>query len=119
GATGTILNGAPVTSPHLLAEGDTIGIGDTTFRFTRQRPDPDVVIVAPPDGDEDHVPRATSVDALSRQPTVVNNRLIEPDPGLPDPTVKRRRVSVAWMIAPPLILLALLKIYLIVRHGHH
>jgi pSer/pThr/pTyr-binding forkhead associated (FHA) protein len=88
GATGTLLNGAALTSPHLLTEGDAIGIGDTTFRFTRQRPDPDVVIVAPPETEEDHVPRSSGGDALSRQPTIVS-RAIEPEPGS-DPTLPRR-----------------------------
>jgi pSer/pThr/pTyr-binding forkhead associated (FHA) protein len=118
GATGTILNGAPVTSPHMLAEGDIIGIGDVTFRFTRQRPDPDVVIVAPPDGDEDHVPRAAS-DALTRQPTVVNNRVIEPDPGLPDPTAKRRsRMPLLFVV--PLVLIGIIRIIILIwRSGRH
>jgi pSer/pThr/pTyr-binding forkhead associated (FHA) protein len=119
GATGTLLNGAPVTSPHLLTEGDTIGIGDTTFRFTRQRPDPDVVIVEPPDGDEDHVPRAGSVDALTRQPTMVN-RAIEVATGAPDPTVRRRLPApVLVAISAGLVLVAALILIVIVRGGRH
>jgi pSer/pThr/pTyr-binding forkhead associated (FHA) protein len=117
GATGTILNGAPLTSPHLLTEGDTVGIGEVTFRFTRQRPDPDVVIVAPPDADEDHVPRAASVDALSRQPTMVN-RVIEAANDAANPTV-RRRLPLALVVAASIVLVAALVLLVIWRGGHH
>jgi pSer/pThr/pTyr-binding forkhead associated (FHA) protein len=83
GATGTMLNGKPVTSPRLLTEGDAIGIGDHTFRFTRQRPTADdIVVVEPPDVDEDHVPSAAASDAVTRLPTMVN-RTIEPDADAP------------------------------------
>jgi pSer/pThr/pTyr-binding forkhead associated (FHA) protein len=82
GATGTVLNGKPVNSPRLLTEGDEIGIGDHTFRFTRQRPAGDVVVVEPPDVEEDHVPTAAASDAVTRQPTMVN-RTIEPDADAP------------------------------------
>jgi pSer/pThr/pTyr-binding forkhead associated (FHA) protein len=115
GATGTVLNGAPITSPHLLTEGDAIGIGDTTFRFTRQRPDPDVVIVAPPDEDEDHVPRA--VDALTRQATRVN-RAIDPEGGSLAPVGRGGMLRVV-LIAIPVVVVAVALLALILRHGHH
>jgi pSer/pThr/pTyr-binding forkhead associated (FHA) protein len=95
GASGTLLNGSPVESPRLLTEGDAIGIGDITFRFTRQRPAPDVVIVEPPDADDDHVP-ATAGDAVTRQATRVN-RVIESDPGAP--TLTRRTRSPLLLVA--------------------
>lgn len=36
GSTGTQVNGQAVSGPRLLEEGDEIGIGGQTFRFTRQ-----------------------------------------------------------------------------------
>jgi pSer/pThr/pTyr-binding forkhead associated (FHA) protein len=117
GATGTMLNGLAVTSPRLLTEGDTIVIGDTTFRFTRQRPAPDVVIVEPPDPDEDHVP-ATAGDAVTRQATRVN-RVIESDPGEPTLTGPGRsplRLIIAGTAIVAAALLVVLVIWRFVRH---
>jgi pSer/pThr/pTyr-binding forkhead associated (FHA) protein len=113
GATGTTLNGAAVTSPRLLTEGDAIVIGDTTFRFTRQRPAPDVVIVAPPEADEDHVP-ASSGDAVTRQPTIVN-RVIDPnDPGVPT-LVPAIRLPVRLILVAAAIVSAIAAYLIIVR----
>jgi pSer/pThr/pTyr-binding forkhead associated (FHA) protein len=37
GATGTLLNGAPLTTPTKLVDGDTIGVGSLEFTFRRGR----------------------------------------------------------------------------------
>lgn len=120
GATGSTLNGDRVTKPRTLAEGDTIGIGDTFFRFTRQRPAPDVVVIDPPDTD-DHVPRAESVELSTRQATVVN-RAIDPADGPVPPMFSPRG---RWLTRPRLlaavvasasVLVAVL--VLLLRHRH-
>jgi predicted component of type VI protein secretion system len=84
GATGSTLNGEKVAKPTRLNEGDMIGIGDTVFRFTRQRPAPDVVVIDPPEND-DHVPRADAIDQATRQATMVI-RTVEPVDGPLPPT---------------------------------
>lgn len=38
GSSGTRVNGQPVSGPRLLEEGDEIGLGDTTLRYTREAP---------------------------------------------------------------------------------
>ena len=37
GATGTLLNGSPLTTPTKLVDGDTIGVGSLEFTFRRGR----------------------------------------------------------------------------------
>jgi pSer/pThr/pTyr-binding forkhead associated (FHA) protein len=37
GATGTLLNGAPLTTPTKLVDGDTIGVGSLEFTYRRGR----------------------------------------------------------------------------------
>jgi pSer/pThr/pTyr-binding forkhead associated (FHA) protein len=82
GATGSTLNGEKVAKPARLNEGDMIGIGDTVFRFTRQRPAPDVVVIDPPESD-DHVPRAESIEQATRQATMVVRTVEAADGPLP------------------------------------
>ena len=60
GASGTRLNGRPIETPTLLAEGDTIEIAFAVLRFTSVQPTGDIVI-APP--------RSATNDAAGRRPT--------------------------------------------------
>jgi pSer/pThr/pTyr-binding forkhead associated (FHA) protein len=61
GSTGTRVNGQAVNGPRLLEEGDEIGIGGQTFRFTRQPLGPGLTPVSLGAGEED--------DSLSRRDT--------------------------------------------------
>jgi len=53
GSAGTRVNGQPVSAPRMLIEGDSIGVGDTTFTFTRKSMPPGVRPVQFEDHDDD------------------------------------------------------------------
>lgn len=61
GASGTRLNGRPIESPTLLAEGDRVEIAFAVLRFTAVTPTGNIV-VAPP--------HSTANDASARRPTL-------------------------------------------------
>ena len=65
GASGTVVNGAALTGPRELAEGDTIEIAFVTFRFTRRPLGTDIAL-APP--------HSTENDEVSRKPTLSSGR---------------------------------------------
>lgn len=67
GSTGTRVNDAPVNMPRMLVEGDRIGIGDTTFTFTRRPLPPGISLVQ----FEDHAD-----DSFSRRNTVLLDRVV-------------------------------------------
>jgi pSer/pThr/pTyr-binding forkhead associated (FHA) protein len=80
GQTGTKLNGANVTAPMLLNEGDQVQIANTTLTFTRNALPAGVKLVEPKVQDEDE---------LTRRSTTVQNAIptgevpsIESRPGM-------------------------------------
>lgn len=70
GSTSTVLNGAPLTAPQALSEGDTFFVGTMKFTFTRDRLPVAMGIARPTN-------RQTSVDG--RRPT-----LTFPQPATPE-----------------------------------
>jgi pSer/pThr/pTyr-binding forkhead associated (FHA) protein len=120
GASGTQCNGEALLAPRPLVEGDRLGIGATTVRFTRQRPAPDVVIVPPPETDADHVPRDSEPDSLTRKATRVV-RAVDPTsgpsgPDAPSAARRRRRPILLVLVGAVLGFLVTAAIVLIARH---
>jgi pSer/pThr/pTyr-binding forkhead associated (FHA) protein len=66
GATGTLLNGAPVPAPAKLEDGDRIGVGSMEFTFRRGRLPLGVSVVDTVSADG-HDP-----DAMTKRPTITN-----------------------------------------------
>ena len=66
GATGTLLNGAPVAAPTKLEDGDRIGVGSVEFTFRRGRLPLGVSVVDTVSA-EGHDP-----DAMTKRPTITN-----------------------------------------------
>ena len=66
GATGTLLNGAPVSAPAKLEDGDRIGVGSVEFTFRRGRLPLGVSVVDTVSA-EGHDP-----DAMTKRPTITN-----------------------------------------------
>ena len=66
GATGTLLNGAPVAAPAKLEDGDRIGVGSVEFTFRRGRLPLGVSVVDTVSA-EGHDP-----DAMTKRPTITN-----------------------------------------------
>ena len=59
GAAGTTVNGERVTRPRMLHDGDEIRIGNTTLRYTRERPTSVRVVTGVDLADEEAARRAT------------------------------------------------------------
>jgi pSer/pThr/pTyr-binding forkhead associated (FHA) protein len=66
GATGTRLNGVPVTAPSKLADGDRIEIGSAEITFRQGRLPLGVSVV------DDASPSSFGADAMTRRPTITN-----------------------------------------------
>lgn len=66
GATGTKLNGSPVTTPQKLTDGDRIEIGTAEISFRQGRLPLGVAVVDTADG------LSHDADALTRRPTITN-----------------------------------------------
>jgi predicted component of type VI protein secretion system len=66
GATGTRLNGAPVTAPQKLTDGDRIEIGSVEISFRQGRLPLGVAVVDPVTG------VSHDQDAITRRPTITN-----------------------------------------------
>ena len=66
GATGTMLNGAPLTAPAKLEDGDRIGVGSMEFTFRRGRLPLGVSVVDTVSAD------AHDPDAMTRRETITN-----------------------------------------------
>jgi pSer/pThr/pTyr-binding forkhead associated (FHA) protein len=77
GATGTKLNGAPVTAPQKLTDGDRIEIGSVEISFRRGRLPLGVSVVDPVTG-VSHDP-----DAMTRRQTITNPILAKDERGAP------------------------------------
>jgi len=66
GATGTLLNGAPVSAPARLEDGDRIAVGTMEFTFRRGRLPLGVSVVDTVSSE------STDPDAMSRRTTITN-----------------------------------------------
>ena len=99
GSAGTRVNGHGVSGPRLLEEGDEIGVGDQTFRFTRQ-PLPAGLTPVPLGGGEDD-------DRLTRRPTMMSTEAITGGHrrAIPGPT---RRPVLPLVIAVVLVVVMIL-----------
>lgn len=102
GTTSTVLNGAPLTAPRALSEGDTFYVGTMKFTFTRDRL-PVAMGVARP------VSRLTSVDA--RRPTLTFPQVASP--GIA--AANKRGAWLALAIVAAIGVLGSLSYWLIVR----
>ena len=99
GSAGTRVHGHGVSGPRLLEEGDEIGVGDQTFRFTRQ-PLPAGLTPVPLGGGEDD-------DRLTRRPTMMSTEAITGGHrrAIPGPT---RRPVLPLVIAVVLVVVMIL-----------
>jgi len=89
GASGTLVNGAPMTGPRELAEGDTIEIAFVTFRFTRAPLSRDIVL-APA--------HSTENDEVSRKPTLGSGRALVDDANAAGKDLRRVQLVVLVVI---------------------
>jgi pSer/pThr/pTyr-binding forkhead associated (FHA) protein len=104
GATGTRLNGAPVSAPTKLTDGDRIEVGtiEITFRQGRLPLGVSVVDTASPEG---HDP-----DAITRRSTITNPIL-----GSSSQVTPPKKKSVPWTTILLVILIVVLTYYLFAR----
>ena len=94
GATGTLLNGAPLAAPSKLEDGDRIGVGSMEFTFRRGRLPLGVSVVDTVSADG-HDP-----DAMTKRPTIQNPILGG------TPTAPPKRKSPVGTIVLALVLIA-------------
>ncbi|MFL5575790.1 MAG: FHA domain-containing protein [Gemmatimonadaceae bacterium] len=101
GSAGTRVNGHGVNAPHLLEEGDVIGVGDQHFRFTRQPLAEGIRLAELGAGEDD--------DRLTRRPTLLRGEPI---------TLTRRLAPPRRPVLPIVIAMAVvvaLVVYLVSR----
>ena len=103
GATGTLLNGAPVAEPARLEDGDRIGVGSMEFTFRRGRLPLGVSVVDTVSA-EGHNP-----DAMTKRPTITNPILGS------SPTAPPRKKSSAGTFILLAVLIAAAAWYFLVR----
>ena len=103
GATGTLLNGVPVTAPAKLEDGDRIGVGSMEFTFRRGRLPLGVSVVDTVSA-EAHDP-----DAMTRRSTITNPIL----GGTPTQPAKKKTASGTVVLF--FVLLAAAALYLLGR----
>jgi predicted component of type VI protein secretion system len=72
GSGGTSLNGAPVLSPRMLDEGDTVEIAFTRLRFTQARLPEGLAVASPHSAAHDETSRRSTL-ATERSPVGVDN----------------------------------------------
>jgi len=89
GSTGTKVNGAPVSVPRMLVEGDQIVIGDTNFRFSRTKLPPGVSLMQ----FEDHAD-----DSFSRRNTVLLDRVVTGAPSKYGAKRRSRSPVMPWVL---------------------
>ena len=71
GATGSSVNGVPITDDRELTEGDEIRIGDTVLRFAWEPLPPGLTIVRPEEGPADHATLKQTMVIRSVEPETV------------------------------------------------
>ena len=107
GATGTMLNGAPLTAPAKLEDGDRIGVGSMEFTFRRGRLPLGVSVVDTVSAD------AHDPDAMTRRQTITNPILggTQAQPA----SKKKKKQSVSPMLILLVVLVAALAWFLFAR----
>lgn len=99
GSSGTKINGQSVSLPRMLEEGDLIGIGDTTFTFTRNPLPASIRSVQ----FEDHTD-----DAFSRKNTVLATNIVTAELGKYPGRRRSRSPLVPWLVGSAVVVLLLL-----------
>jgi pSer/pThr/pTyr-binding forkhead associated (FHA) protein len=94
GATGTRLNGSPVSEPTKLTDGDRIEIGSVEISFRQGRLPLGVSVV------DTESPTGHDPDAMTRRPTITNPILGS------NPTQTEKKSGVPWTLILVLALIA-------------
>lgn len=94
GATGTKLNGAPVSAPTKLTDGDRIEIGSVEISFRQGRLPLGVSVV------DTESPTGHDSDAITRRPTITNPILGT------NPAQAEKKSGVPWTLILVLVLIA-------------